>query len=74
MLSSCPVRFKLGDDLADALVHAVDHRRVDLHARGFPRLVRHLVPVAGLRRMALLRVDQARASRAFSNRALRIGS
>ncbi len=54
---SGPAQF--GDDPPDPLVHPVDHRRVDLHAPRLPRLVRHAVPIAHLRRQVPIGPDQA---------------
>ena len=60
VLSSWPVSSSACDDAADALVHPVDLRRVDLHAAQQPRLVLAPAP-RRLRRVALGELPVRRA-------------
>ena len=54
-----PLPFQLCHDTGDALVHAVHHCRIDLHATRLPRLVLHRHPILSLRRHLPVRAHQA---------------
>ena len=54
-----PLCLQLSNDAPDALVHAVELRRVNLHATALERLVLHVVPLVGRRRRGPPVVEQA---------------
>ena len=68
-----PLLLELRDDPADALVHAVDHRRVDFHAAGFPGLVARPCPSRRPGRSAPSRGRSGPVCFSRSKRAWRIG-